>query len=377
LHCETRRVRVVAAAGAVTLATLLTAPDTIPASPRPARSPLAGHVSNEIPKVVVDRNAGKAAEAPLRINDSVYWEDLIRTVDLGRARLQLLDESMLNLGARSTMRIVQHDPQTQQTRLELTLGRVRAEVAEQTKTHSSFEMKTETATIGVVGTVFLAEAKERTTEVCGAEGVVRVRNLDPNVQGEKLLHAGECTRVDIGQPPRDVANPAAEVVRLTQLTGVPDLAAPVVTECVTNVSPERQAYERQAFDRVNEIRRQAGLRELAWSDVLAGVARRHACRMMALDFLEHVDPEYGELLERMSRAGLDTNNVGENVFKEQGHPDPGRYAIDHLMASPHHRDTILDPTFVYSGVGIAVAADGTYSFTEIFDAAFPKAANVP
>lgn len=362
-----------AAAGAVTLAALLTVLDTIPASPRPATSPVAGHVSNEIPKVVA-RNAGQAAETPLKINDPVYWEDLIRTVDLGRARLQLLDGSMLNLGARSTMRIVKHDPQTQQTRLELTLGRVRAQVARQTKPDSSFEMKTETATIGVVGTVFLVEGREKTTEICGAEGVVRVRNVDPNVRGEKLMHAGECTRVDLGKPPRDLPNSAGQIAMLTQLTGVPDPVAPVVTECVTNVSPERHAYERRAFDRVNEERRQRGLRELAWSDVLAGIARRHACRMTALDFLEHVDPEYGELLERMDAAGLDTHNVGENVFKERGHPDPGRYAIDALMTSPHHSDTILDPTFAYSGVGIAAAADGTYSFTQIFDAEFPKAA---
>jgi uncharacterized protein YkwD len=295
-------------------------------------------------------------------------------VDLGRAQLQLLDGSMLNLGARSTMKIVRHDPQTQQTQLELTLGRVRAQVANETRQGSSFQLKTETAVIGVVGTVFLVDAGEKTTEVCGAEGVVRVSNVDPKVPGEKLLHAGECTRVDLGQPPRDLPKPASQIATLTQLTGVPDPVAPLMAECVTHVSPERQAYERQAFDRVNEVRHQNGRPQLEWNDALAAVARRHACRMMTLNFLEHVDPEYGELLQRMDAAGLDTHNVAENVFKENGHPDPGRYAIDALMKSPHHRDTMLDPSFVYTGVGIAIAADGTTSFTQIFDGEVPRAA---
>jgi len=120
----------------------------------------------------------------------------------------------------------------------------------------------------------------------------------------------------------------------------------------------------------NQERQKVGARELEWSDALADAARYHSCRMMALNFLDHIDPEFGELAQRLRVAGLDTSNVGENIFKAKA-GDPARHAVDLWMKSPYHREVLLDPSYRWTGVGFAVAADGKYWFTQDFSGANP------
>jgi uncharacterized protein YkwD len=359
----------------VTEAAPVTAPSPAAGGPQ-TPGQVAGAVTNEIPDVM-DLSVGHPAESPLRVKDNVYWDDAVRTLNLGRARLQLLDGSLLNVGARSTMKIVKHDVQTQQTTIELTLGRVRAEVTKQTKPGSSFQIKTATAVIGVVGTILMLDARASETDTCVAEGVVSVQNVDPAVLGQLNVRPGECARVPRGLPPSAVALPAQMISMLTKLSAIPDPVAPVVADCVGNVSAVRRDLERRSLDRLNEVRRQNGASDCQWSDALADVARRHSCRMMALGFLDHVDPEYGELLQRLSTARLNTNNVAENVFQERGHDDPGRYSVDKLMTSPSHRRNMLDRVFRSCGVGVAVGEDGTFFSTHIFNAAVPSAVAEP
>jgi hypothetical protein len=64
-----------------------------------------------------------------------------------------------------------------------------------------FEVKTNTAVLGVVGTDFFTEATLVRTAVLVYEGVVRVRSLDPGIPGETLVHAGEKLEIGLGQPP--------------------------------------------------------------------------------------------------------------------------------------------------------------------------------
>ena len=59
------------------------------------------------------------------------------------------DQSILSVGSQSELRIVKHDPRSQQTTLELNYGRVRAEVAPVTRRDGQFQVKTPTAVAGV------------------------------------------------------------------------------------------------------------------------------------------------------------------------------------------------------------------------------------
>ena len=160
----------------------------------------AGQVSNAIPEEVLQPQ-GKGAEIPLKVSDGVSWEDVVKTLRTGRVRIMLEDGSTLNIGARSVMRITKHDAQSQQTQVELQLGRLRGEVVKITKPGGSFQVKTNTAVIGVVGTIFTVQALRNVSRVFCLDGTVSVRNLNPALAGEVTLHAGQFTSVPLNGPP--------------------------------------------------------------------------------------------------------------------------------------------------------------------------------
>ena len=161
---------------------------------------LAGTVSNVIADGVVQR-VGKGAEISLKVDDEVDWEDVVRTLENGRLRIALWDGSFLNLGTRSTMKMVKHDPKTQQTQIQLSWGAMRLWVAKLTQPDSSFKLQTPSAVTGVVGSDFVVEAQPFATRVYCIEGVVSVRNIDPAVAGQVTLHAGEFATVAPGLSP--------------------------------------------------------------------------------------------------------------------------------------------------------------------------------
>jgi uncharacterized protein YkwD len=148
----------------------------------------------------------------------------------------------------------------------------------------------------------------------------------------------------------------------------PDVTA-IVAAC-RGASPDSRKTEKSVMALANQERQKLGAPELQWSNALADAARYHSCRMMALNFLDHIDPELGELSQRLRVAHLDTSDIGENIFKAKG-GDPARRAVDLWIKSPHHRENLLDPGYRWTGVGFAVAVDGTYWFTEDFSGANP------
>ncbi len=99
----------------------------------------AGKVANAIPDETVQRS-GQTAQAPLKVNDGVLWEDTVRTLGNGRVRIALEDGSLINIGARSVMRITKHDAASQQTEIELQLGKLRGQVVKLSKPGASFQV---------------------------------------------------------------------------------------------------------------------------------------------------------------------------------------------------------------------------------------------
>jgi hypothetical protein len=116
-------------------------------------------------------------------------------------RILLENQAVLNVGARSTLRVVQVEAETEQSRLELELGRVRARIPKTQRGGEGFEVMTGQAVSGVVGTHFYVRGDEKETTVISFEDRVRVRNRDPNVKGEEILLSGELTTVLPDQPP--------------------------------------------------------------------------------------------------------------------------------------------------------------------------------
>ena len=181
---------------------------------------VAGKVNAAIPAETV-LHKGQAQELPLKVQDPVVWEDLVRTQKTGRVRIELLDGSFLNIGARSEFHVIRHDPQTQQTQVELTLGSLRSEVVKLTKPGANFEVRTQTAVIGVVGTVFFVAATASSTRVHCIEGLLTVRSINPAIVGQVTLRAGQMTSVPKGLPPAGAAaSPTGQVQSAMNQTNV-------------------------------------------------------------------------------------------------------------------------------------------------------------
>jgi len=113
----------------------------------------------------------------------------------------LSDGFFLDIGSNSIMKIITYDPKTQQTEIQLTLGRMRVWVAQPTRPSSSIKVETPTAATGEVGPNFIVHADADVTRVYCIGGVTSIQNIDAAVAGQVVLHAGEFTEVVRGLPP--------------------------------------------------------------------------------------------------------------------------------------------------------------------------------
>jgi ferric-dicitrate binding protein FerR (iron transport regulator) len=146
----------------------------------------AGEISRVIPSVSIARGSEKITASAKSV---VNWKDEVDTQANARARIGLDDGSVLNVGSESAIRVLQHDAGAQQTELELTYGKIRAQAQKIAKPDGKFEVRTPAGVAGVVGTDFYTafDASTGTMTVAVFEGVVKVCNL-----------AGVCVLVKAG-----------------------------------------------------------------------------------------------------------------------------------------------------------------------------------
>jgi len=133
-------------------------------------TPAAGQVSRLLPQVQIDRASQQMVAA---ISSPVFWNDDLRSGPTGRAHVTLMDGSQLYLGSNSTMRVLQHDPQAQQTSLDLLIGRLRGLVVKLSRPGSNFQIRTPVGVAGLVGTDFSLEVTPDYVELMVFEGAVR------------------------------------------------------------------------------------------------------------------------------------------------------------------------------------------------------------
>lgn len=121
------------------------------------------------------------------------------------------------------------------------------------------------------------------------------------------------------------------------------------------------------FNLVNRERQKLGIKALEWDERLEGLSRRYSEQMAEEGFFSHYDADGKSIKDRFRTLQIRKwRKVGENLFKFSGNADFKKYAIRGWMRSQGHRENILDYTYTYSGVGIAVAENGTIYVTQIF-----------
>ena len=200
------------------LALVATAGAAAPDTPAPTGTK-AGSITALLPLANIVRGPAKQeVTAVAKKGDDVVWNDLVRTDKGGRARITLLDQSILSVGSQAELRILKHDPKSQQTSIEVGYGRVRMEVTPVTRQGGSFEIKTPTAVAGVIGTVFgIDSAIGATTFLC-LSGTVMVGSNDPNVPGQVPCTAGMAAVVSTGKAPATRPATQQEIQQFVQDT---------------------------------------------------------------------------------------------------------------------------------------------------------------
>jgi uncharacterized protein YkwD len=109
----------------------------------------------------------------------------------------------------------------------------------------------------------------------------------------------------------------------------------------------------------NEARRQQALPPLAGDQALTGAARQHSGDMLARGFFSHVNPDGLSAAQRFPQGYAQVlMHSGENIWMGSGQNthDPfylARNIMTTLLASPGHRQNLLDPGYTNMGVGVA------------------------
>ena len=128
---------------------------------------------------------------------------------------------------------------------------------------------------------------------------------------------------------------------------------------------------------INMERTTRGLDPLALDPLLSKTARAHCREMCALNYFAHHSPtpgdatpadRYLDALRRLGEKRPETALIGENIFyaSETNSVYNAGYAHQRLMASPDHRENILEPRFTKVGVGLYRDAEGRFWVTEMF-----------
>ncbi|MFN6964037.1 MAG: CAP domain-containing protein [Pyrinomonadaceae bacterium] len=125
--------------------------------------------------------------------------------------------------------------------------------------------------------------------------------------------------------------------------------------------------ELRIFDLVNQERARRSLPPLEWDARLNEMARRYSRSMAEGGFFDHYDPSGGSVVDR-ARAGRVNGwrRIGENLFFCSASPRFTSLAVRGWLASPSHRENMLDRRWTATGIGVARSRSGAIYVTEVF-----------
>lgn len=109
---------------------------------------------------------------------------------------------------------------------------------------------------------------------------------------------------------------------------------------------------------VNQARAQAGVAPLTMREDIRSIAVHHSFDMAAAGYIYHNDSYFSSSTRSQLHAAVLGENVDMNYSIEAAHQA--------LMNSPHHRANILDPRFVYVGIGAVETSSGAFYITQDF-----------
>lgn len=134
----------------------------------------------------------------------------------------------------------------------------------------------------------------------------------------------------------------------------------------SSISDDSASAEHYILESINRIRKEHQLPILNVSPALQKIARDHSRYMAQKGYLGH-GHSGNDFKTRIEKARLKGwREVGENVGRSMGYPNNSATIISGWMQSKHHRENILSAGFNKTGIGTALAADGTLYATQVF-----------
>src|SRR5438067_498050 len=130
------------------------------------------------------RAANATTWEPLQFRAAIFPNDTVRTVAASKVKILLRDDSIMTLAENSEMQFTEFllTPQQRRTLVSLTLGKLRVVTTRIFGAGSATEVRTANTVAGVRGTTFVVIfTPPASTQVLTLEGVVSVRNANPNV----------------------------------------------------------------------------------------------------------------------------------------------------------------------------------------------------
>lgn len=134
---------------------------------------------------------------------------------------------------------------------------------------------------------------------------------------------------------------------------------------VVHATADVRSLEHRMFERVNRDRKGNGLRALVYDERLADAARSHAADMQRNSFFDHESPTFGNVAQRLTRAGyvylVSRENLAEAINIDE--------AEEGLLKSPHHYENLMATDISSIGIGIVhggVRDPRNLTITQIF-----------
>ncbi|MFI5240825.1 MAG: CAP domain-containing protein [Microgenomates group bacterium] len=127
---------------------------------------------------------------------------------------------------------------------------------------------------------------------------------------------------------------------------------PRVLGYAANISPS------EVIRLTNEKRAQAGLGPLAENGTLSAAAQAKGAHMLANGYWAHFAPDGTSPWKFFNDFGYKYKYAGENLARDFSNPSA---AVDAWMASPTHKENILNPNYKEVGIGVV---EGSLSGTD-------------
>lgn len=130
-----------------------------------------------------------------------------------------------------------------------------------------------------------------------------------------------------------------------------------------------ERLDETCFCLINEQRAKTRLAALVRHHALDKLAQGHAQAMATAD--KYGDAGNGHILNGKSFqdriVGLEGSwkSLGENVGAAK-HSDPGKAIVAAWMQSKGHRESVLNPSWMYTGMGAAKGKSGKWYFCQVF-----------